>query len=87
MDSCDRRYVFFLWRKRGGCDNRVFNAETDADVFIPRHRVDGCSLYVEEMGKVSSDSCCMTLIDGCFGKGGRERERNENILLTGIWIQ
>lgn len=59
----------FLWRKWGGCDNRVFNAETGTDVFIPERRVDGCSLYVEEMGKVSSDSCSMTLIDGCFGEG------------------
>lgn len=70
MDSFDRWYIF-LW---GGAVIIVCLTlgEMGTDVFILEHLVDWCSLYVEEMGKVGSNSCTMTLIDGCFGEGEKE---------------
>lgn len=63
-----------LWRKGG--ENVIIvclmHGEMGTGVFILERCVDGCSLYVGKMGKVSFDSCSMTLIDGCFW-GGRRR--------------
>lgn len=51
---------------------RLMQREMGRGVFIVEHQFDGCSLYVVKMGKVTLDSCCMTLNNRPFN-GGRGR--------------
>lgn len=52
---------------------RLMQREMGRGVFIVEHQFDGCSLYVVKMGKVTLDSCCMTLNNRPFN-GGRGRK-------------